>query len=138
MWYGSNIAWGSEKRDMRHLIKYAESADGISWRRPDIVAINFSGPEEYAICKPCVRREGSYYRMWFCARGEAYRIYSAVSDDGLCWKRDPEPALSVSTEGWDSHMVEYPFVFDHRGSRYMLYAGNTFGQKGFGLAVQEG
>jgi hypothetical protein len=26
-------------------------------------------------------------------------------------------------------------VFDHNGDRYMLYAGNTFGKTGFGLAV---
>jgi hypothetical protein len=34
-------------------------------------------------------------------------------------------------------MVEYPFVFDHRGTRYMLYSGNGFGREGFGLAVEE-
>jgi len=44
--------------------------------------------------------------------------------------------LSVSESGWDSQMVEYPFVFDHAGARYMLYSGNTFGQTGFGLAVR--
>ena len=58
MWYGSNIAWGARKDDMRHLIKYAESDDGIHWKRDNTVAIDFSGPEEYAICKPCVMKDG--------------------------------------------------------------------------------
>jgi predicted GH43/DUF377 family glycosyl hydrolase len=138
MWYGSNIAWGSVKEDMRHLIKYAESEDGIRWTRKNQVAIDFSGPDEYAICKPCVIKDADLYRMWFCARGKAYRIYYAESEDGISWRRKTEPDLSVSEAGWDSEMVEYPFVFDHDGSRYMLYAGNTFGRTGFGIAIDDG
>jgi predicted GH43/DUF377 family glycosyl hydrolase len=138
MWYGSNIAWGPKKQDMRHLIKYAESDDGIHWARNNSVAINFSGPEEYAICKPCVRKDGGLYRMWFCARGKAYRIYYAESSDGISWRRTTKPDMEVSESGWDSEMVEYPFVFDHKGDRYMLYAGNGFGKTGFGIAVLAG
>jgi predicted GH43/DUF377 family glycosyl hydrolase len=137
MWYGSNIAWGARKEDMRHLIKYAESDDGIHWKRGGAVAIDFIGPQEYAICKPCVRKEGGRYQMWFCARGGAYRIYDAESADGVTWQRNAEPALSVSESGWDSEMVEYPFVFDHEGERYMLYAGNSFGKTGFGIAIRD-
>jgi predicted GH43/DUF377 family glycosyl hydrolase len=135
MWYGSNIAWGAKKEDMRHLIKYAESDDGIHWVRENVVAIDFGGPDEYAICKPCIRQDGGVYRMWFCARGKAYRIYHARSDDGIAWQRTPQPAIDVSDSGWDSEMVEYPFVFDHKGDRYMLYAGNGFGKTGFGIAI---
>lgn len=70
MWYGSNIAWGSRREDMRHLIKYAESSDGISWQRRDIVAVDFGFPGEYAMCKPCVLKDGATYKMWFCSRGD--------------------------------------------------------------------
>lgn len=135
MWYGSNITWGAERTDMRHLIKYAESPDGINWCRSDLVAINFANSNEYAICKPCVVKDPDLYRMWFSARGESYRIYYAESQDGLEWRRKIEPDLDVSDSGWDSKMVEYPFVFDHDGTRYMLYCGNDFGKSGFGLAV---
>ena len=138
MWYGSNIAWGAKKEDMRHLIKYAESDDGIHWTRRNSVAIEFSGPEEYAICKPCVRRDADVYRIWFCARGESYRIFSAESEDGIAWRRDVQPAIDVSNSGWDSEMVEYPFVFEHKGDKFLLYSGNGFGRTGFGLAVFEG
>jgi hypothetical protein len=137
MWYGSNTSWGAERADMRHLIKYAESQDGINWHRPDVVAIDFARPDEYAICKPCVVKDPDLYRMWFSARGESYRIYYAESEDGIAWRRTAEPDLDVSESGWDSTMVEYPFVFDHGGSRYMLYCGNEFGRTGFGLAVRE-
>lgn len=138
MWYGSNIQWGARKEDMRHLIKYAESPDGIRWVRQNLVAIDFEDPGEYAICKPCVVKDRDRYRMWFCSRGPAYRIRYAESRDGIVWVRGPDPAaVDVSADGWDAEMIEYPCVFDHDGVRYMLYAGNGFGRTGFGLAVLE-
>lgn len=138
MWYGSNVQWGREQRDMRHLLKYAESPDGIHWNRPDTIVIDFSSPDEYAICKPCVLKGPEGYEMWFCSRGERYRIRYARSPDGLHWTRhDDEVGIDVSAHGWDSDMIEYPSVFEHRGERYMLYAGNGYGREGFGIAVLE-
>jgi hypothetical protein len=74
--------------------------------------------------------------MWFCSRGETYRIRLAESEDGITWVRraDSEVGIDVSPGGWDAEMIEYPCVFDHAGRRYMLYAGNAFGRSGFGLA----
>jgi hypothetical protein len=34
-----------------------------------------------------------------------------------------------------SEMIQYPFVFDHDGERYMLYNGNGYGRTRVGLAV---
>ena len=34
-------------------------------------------------------------------------------------------------------MIAYPCVYRHRGKKYMLYAGNGFGETGFGYAVLE-
>lgn len=142
MWYGSNIQWGPKQRDMRHLIKYAESEDGVHWKRDGVVALDFKCPEEYAMCKPCVVKDAEAYGMWFCARGdidrETYRICYAESNDGITWVRmDEKETIDVSESGWDSEMIEYPFVFDHKGARYLLYSGNAFGKTGFGLAILE-
>lgn len=138
MWYGSNLRWGREKRDMLHVLKYAESADGIEWEKSDRIVIDSQSPDEYAICKPCVVKDGDGYRMWFSSRGHAYRIHHAVSEDGVAWTRlGQDPGIDVSPTGWDSEMIEYPCVFDHAGSRYLLYAGNAFGRTGFGAAVLE-
>lgn len=139
MWYGSNVAWGARREDMRHLIKYAESDDGIHWRRGDEISIDFGFPGEYAICKPCVVRDADAYRMWFSSRGETYRIRCAESKDGRSWTRIPDEqvGIDVSPEGWDSEMIEYACVFDHGGRRYMAYSGNGFGRTGFGLAIAE-
>lgn len=138
MWYGSNLRWGREKRDMLHVIKYAESADAVHWEKNDRIAIDSESPDENAICKPCVVKDADCYRMWFCSRGEKYRIQHAVSEDGSTWTRlGRDEGIDVSPTGWDSDMIEYPAVFDHGGRRLMLYAGNDFGKTGFGLAVLE-
>jgi len=136
MWYGSNVEWGPRQRDMRHLIKYAESPDGIQWIRNGLVALDFNAPAEYAMCKPCVLKSGGTYEMWFCSRGERYRIRYAQSPDGIRWTRlDAHAGIDVSASGWDSDMIEYPCVFEHGRRRYLLYAGNGYGRTGFGLAV---
>jgi predicted GH43/DUF377 family glycosyl hydrolase len=136
MWYGSNLSWGTEQKDMEHVIKYAESQDGIIWERKGIIAINFKSPEEYAMSKPCVIQENNMYKMWYSYRGQSYRIGYAESDDGIHWIRtDEKVGIDVSDSGWDSEMIEYPCVFDHKGERYMLYNGNGYGKTGFGLAI---
>ncbi|HVC10919.1 MAG TPA: hypothetical protein VNE59_04735 [Burkholderiales bacterium] len=138
MWYGSNLDWGLEQTDMAHLIKYAESDDGVAWRREGRIAIAFRSPDEYAMSKPCVLKDGARFRMWYSYRGNAYRIGYADSEDGLSWRRlDERAGIGVSDEGWDSEAVCYPCVFDCAGRRYMLYNGNRYGLTGFGIAVLE-
>ena len=76
--------------------------------------------------------------MWYSVRGSRYVIGYAESADGLRWtRRDDAHGLLPSPDGWDSEMVEYPYVFDHAGTRYMLYNGNGYGRTGVGLAVWE-
>lgn len=136
MWYGSNLKWGTDQKDMAHVIKHAQSNDGIHWHRDGRVALDFKSPDEYAMSKPCVMMEQSRYRMWYSFRGRAYRIGYAESVDGLHWERmDEQAGIAVSDSGWDSETVEYPFVFEHRGQKYMLYNGNGYGRTGFGIAV---
>lgn len=138
MWYGSNLRWGPQKEDMLHVIKYAESVDALHWEKSGLIAIDSETNDENAICRPCVVSDAEGYRMWFCSRGAKYRIQHAISQDGLKWTRlGRDRGIDVSEEGWDSDMIEYPCVFDHEGRRFMLYAGNSFGATGFGLAVLE-
>lgn len=138
MWYGSNLSWGKSQRDMEHVIKYAESADGFGWKPTGKIAIAGTGANEYAISRPCVVRDDGLYRMWYSRRGEVYRIGYAESPDGMDWTRKDDTAgIGPSDEGWDSGSVAYASIFDHQGSRYMLYNGADYGKTGFGLAVLE-
>lgn len=140
MWYGSNLSWGKESYSMQHVIKYAESDDGIHWQRNHTIAIPLQHEGEYAISKPFVIKENNTYYMWYTYRGHGpistYRIGFAVSKDGLHWKRkDEEMGLEISNElAWDSHMLCYPSLLKHREHWYLLYNGNDYGQTGFGLA----
>ena len=140
MWYVSGVKWVATAAGPRHYyhIKYAESADGLSWDRAGRVCIDFVSDEEYAIARPCVIHDGGVYRMWYCYRGESYRLGYAESHNGLEWtRRDAEAGLPAADRGWDSEMVAYPFVFGHKGTRHMLYNGNGYGRSGIGLAVLE-
>jgi hypothetical protein len=138
MWYLSCTNWNNVNGKSRHRyhIKYAESSDGIQWERNGNISIDYSNDSEYAISRPSVMRDKDCWRMWYSYRGKSYRIGYAESIDGLRWERiDQEVGIDVSDSGWDSQMIEYPFVFDHDGQRYLLYNGNGYGRTGFGLAA---
>lgn len=140
MWYTSGTRWHQESEGAKHWyhIKYAESDDGITWTREGHVAIDYAGPDEYAIARPCVLRDDGRYRMWFAHRGHRYRIGYAESDDGCDWRRmDARASIDVSEQGWDDDMIAYPCVFDQGGRRHMLYNGNGYGTTGIGHAVWE-
>jgi len=138
MWYGSSLGWGKGWMEMAFVIKYAESHDGIHWNREGHIALNFKSDKESAIARAFVLNEKEKYKMWYSYRGDSYRIGYAESPDGVQWTRKDELAgIDVSDNGWDSEMIEYPHVFDHKDSRYMFYNGNGFGKTGFGLAVLE-
>ena len=136
MWYGSNLKWGSTKKDMVHVLKYAESSDGIKWFPTGKISLEFKCDNEYAMSKPSVLKEDGIYKMWYSYRGESYRVGYAESVDGITWERkDEEVGIDVSDTGWDSKMICYPHVFDHNNERYMLYNGNGYGKSGIGLAI---
>ena len=140
MWYVSCTGWQIKGKQPHHWyhIKYAESADGIAWKREGFVCIDYKSADEYAISRPCVLKDGDVYRMWFASRGSSYRIGYAESRDGLKWiRKDDESGIDVSASGWDSEMVAYPYVFKHEGDYYMLYNGNDYGKTGIGVAVHK-
>lgn len=141
MWYVSCDRWeddgAAEPRHYYHL-RYAESDDGMAWRPTGRVVIDFADPSEYALARPHVRFEDGRYRMWFCARGDAYRLAYAESADGLSWERDDAALGLEPTPGsWDEQMLCYPHVVDAGGHRHLLYNGNEYGRTGIGSAVAE-
>ena len=138
MWYGSTAAWETENGEMLHVINSASSADGNHWTREGL-SIPYELGRAQAFSRPTVliRNDGSH-EMWFSFRsgsGQRYRIGHAVSADGNNWTLSLDTAgIDIGPEEWDSEMIEYPFVFEHREEYYMLYNGNGYGKTGFGLA----
>lgn len=141
MWYLGGVGWfdiGGRPSPSYHIC-HARSVDGLLWTDRGRVVLPLEG-DEFAIARPCVLRTDGGWLMWFSARtrDKPYRLGAAVSDDGLSWRRCPDLAgLGPAPSGWDSEMVAYPHVFEHSGTRWMLYCGNGFGRSGMGLAVWE-
>lgn len=146
MWYVSCTGWESdaERPEPRYHIKYAESPDGIRWRKTDHVCIDYTG-ETDAIGRPCVYKQNGLYRMLYSYRdvrgyrtdpAQSYRLGYAESNDGIAWTRqDVEAGIERSASGWDSAMMEYCYIYHYRDRSYLFYNGNGFGKTGFGYAV---
>ena len=146
MWYGSATGWVvvDGQTEPRYQIKYGESTDGINWIRNNVTCIEYKGSDE-ANVRPCVIKEDDLYKMWYCYRGSvnyrtdkrhSYRLGYAESVDGIAWTRNDENVgIDRSPDGWDSEMMCYPYVYEHKGRKYLLYNGNGFGESGFGYAV---
>jgi len=139
MWYVSCEGWLHPDLPT-YNIKLATSQDGIHWEQNGVVCLDFKDDNETALARPCVQKENGLYRMWisYKTKQQTYRIGYAESKDGIKWERmDDEVGITISDEGWDSEMIEYPYVFNHKGKKYMAYNGNEYGTNGAGLAVLE-
>ena len=149
MWYCGCTGWTVEdgQTEPRYQIRYAESADGVQWRRGNTVCIEYRSADE-ANTRPCViRLPGGGYRMWYSFRStrgyrtdpaRGYRLGYAESADGVSWERGDERAgLDRAVEGWDHEMIAYPYVYRYGERWYLLYNGNGFGRSGFGYATAD-
>ena len=141
MWYGSTVKWDAGNGEILHVINHATSVDGHEWTRLGL-AVPYTVGVAQAFSRPTVVADSDGYHMWLSYRsgkpGQKYRIGFAYSTSGENWElRLADAGIDISESGWDSEMIEYPFVFDHKGQRFMLYNGNGYGRTGFGLTVLE-
>lgn len=141
MWYLSCVRWKFENNQLKHYyhIKYAESTNGIDWIRGGQIAIDFRYENEYAVSVPRVIFESGIFKMWYSYRGgpvsDKYRIGYAESRNGIDWvRKDEEIIFHPSGDLWDAEMQCYPFLFDYKNDRYMIYNGNGYGKTGLGIS----
>lgn len=139
MWYLSGVGWDVIEGTLRstYHVKYAESPDGLTWRREGIIALGNEYGER-SIARACVVPVEGGYEAWFSAdAGEGYRVRFATSGDGISWHRDEgRTFVDPSGSGFESDAVAYPFIVHHGGQRYAFYNGNGFGRDGVALAVE--
>ena len=144
-WYLSCRKWIKINNRVEPIydIKYAESNNGIDWDPKNITCIKLQESEGGISQASVIKIEGVYH-MWFSVRGksdyrsggsQSYRINHAVSLDGIKWERTNEANLNPSFSGWDSEMVEYPYVVSFNANIFMFYNGNGFGKTGIGFAT---
>lgn len=148
MWYTSCTRWElvNERLEPFYHVRYAESTDGIHWCRTNHICIDYDDFAD-AIARPYVFRERELYKMIYSYRSAkdyrtersmSYRLGYAESVDGVNWERkDAEVGIDRSDTGWDSEMIAYSFLHEHKGKKYLFYAGNGFGKSGFGYAILE-
>ena len=137
MWYDSADYWISEELP-RYNIKYAESTDGIHWKREGMVSVTYKNDKETRVSRASIIKDDGIYKMWFCYAMESggYNMGYAESGDGYQFNRmDGKAGIDLSSEGWDSEMICYPNVFKHNDEIYMFYCGNGYGRSGFGYAI---
>jgi hypothetical protein len=145
-WYAACTGWEmiDGRAEPRYHLKYAESSDGLEWRRDGDVAIDYNDVSEGGLVRAAVVRESGRYLMWYSRRDaigyrndrqHSYRIGYAESPDGICWERlDGKAGIDVSDSGWDAEMIAYPCVVQTDSAYYLFYNGNGFGQSGIGVA----
>lgn len=139
MWYVSGTGWieTGSSLSSRYHVKYAESVDGLEWRRDGIVCIDHDDERERNIARCWVVPKEGGYRAWFSSdQGDGYRIRRASSADGITWTREPKAEIEPSPSGWDSEAQAHPAVVFHDGMAFMFYNGNGYGRDGIGLAVR--
>lgn len=135
MYYVAGVGW--KHKDLpRYHIRYAESSDGMNWRRDGKICIDFRDENETSLARPYVLKEEGIYKMWFSCKGLNYRLGYAESADGINWSRnDSAVGISNGMTGVDSEMIEYASVFRCNGRKFMLYNGNNYGKDGIALAI---
>ncbi|WP_373085377.1 hypothetical protein [Sneathiella sp.] len=137
MWYGTTETWNAGNNEMLHVLRRAISSDGQVWEQTDDV-LPFALGSAQAFSRPAILKgQDGTQNMWFSYRsgsGTSYRIGHSRFSDGI-WSQTPgRPGIDVSQTGWDSEMIEYPYVFEYQDKIFMLYNGNGYGETGIGLA----
>ncbi|KZR78105.1 hypothetical protein [Prochlorococcus marinus] len=138
MWYVSCEGWIHPDLPT-YNIKFATSLDGLTWKQDGTICLDFQ-ENEIALARPCVLFEDDLFKMWISYKTEtqSYRIGYAESTDGLRWERKDHLTgidISIEDNSWDSEMIEYPCVFKHEDTKYMIYNGNGYGTNGAGIAI---
>ncbi|MCJ8346304.1 hypothetical protein MJH12_12235, partial [bacterium] len=142
MYYVSGLDWKPNSKGIltsKYLIKYAESHNGIDWKRDGHIAIGFKEESETNLAKSFILKKDGNYQAWFSYINDSpYEIGYAESKNGKDFiRKDHEIVFSGDAGDFDNKMMCYPYLFSHNDKTYMLYNGNQFGYEGFALAVLE-
>jgi hypothetical protein len=120
--------------DLKAMLAYAESTDGLTWRKPSLGLLNFRGSTDnnlvfgldaalgrgahgVTVFKDPSAPPDERYKLIHMGREEGrYRVFGAVSPDGLRWQALPQPLL-------DNYISDTQTVvrFDERSGRYIGY-----------------
>lgn len=160
-WYGARLKGGLEKSAVEggqvmelggSALAYAESDDGITWRKPVVGTIPFAGSKEHNLVSgfgnggavfrddhgPAAER---YKYFEFAEMSEAdraadagnkarYALFGITSPDGYRWTKNPKPLVkyfsdTVNVAGWDAALGRYVGYFRHHFSSRTISRAET-------------
>ena len=140
MYYTSGIRWSREvggKLQSHYHVKLAQSSNPFDWKRDGTVAVDFNHGETNVARPSVIQWDDGGYGMWFSFVHSGigkYRMGYAESSDAFSWTRKDHLAGIDVGDDLAKDMICYPCVFRLNGNVYMLYNGDNFGAKGFGVA----
>jgi hypothetical protein len=106
MWYEANTSLAptlaeriGTKKGWTQIFGYAESEDGIHWKKYDKNPVFWASREEFTTGHTNVVKDPTLggYHLFYAAGGYATSIYHAYSEDGLTnWQRNPRNPIIKS------------------------------------------
>lgn len=140
--------WYHLPQDDAVFLGYAESDDGVTWRKPtlNLFEVNGSKANNLVDLPPWEGREQSFhvfrdpsagpaerYKLVSCCdQRDCFALYGAVSPDGLSWTRRDEPILKNRS---DTHSIG---AYDETLGQYVVYTrqqDNVQGRRGINRAA---
>ena len=142
MWYAAGETYEP------NAIGYAESDDGMAWRKSPLNPIFVQGREYYdrdriGGCEVVKLPDGRHAMFYIGYEDiDTARICVAVSDNGVTgWRRlASNPIVSPGAETWDGDACYKPSVYrDEEGKRWLLwYNGRLKNAEYIGMVIHEG
>ena len=135
MWYT-----GVNCTEKKLQIGYAESFDGISWRKyRKNPVLSPGGPEEFdfqGVRLPNVKYHDDVYKMWYFGFDGKGQTGYATSPDGIQWEKYAgNPVLTVSeTDNFDTYKVEPGDLVINGEGYHLFYSGQSDTQRSIGYA----
>ena len=140
MWYSAGEQYEP------NAIGYAESTDGLAWRKHSANPIFSADPASDWECHKVTacqvfEHDGWHWMFYIGFRNEDYaQIGMARSRDGVTgWDRSPlNPIIAPDPENWDGEACYKPFVLFDQNRWMLCYNGRRGTVEQIGLAVHKG
>ena len=115
-------------------IGLATSPDGITWTKSmQPVLLGTSGDEYQIGATDVLKFNNKYYLYYGIINVQTYKIFVAVSDDGLSWTRYSGNPVLTGTQSWESTGVAYGTVAQDGNILRMAFQNGAM--SGFGFAT---
>ncbi|MFH1007048.1 MAG: hypothetical protein V1800_06020 [Candidatus Latescibacterota bacterium] len=99
----------------RGIISAVSEDGGLTFRQEPGLRVAQGGPHDalVAFAPEIMRPDGGAYVMYYAGYSASNRAYilRAISEDGLTWQKEAEPALSPGPGGWDGAKCSEMCVF---------------------------